>query len=659
MRLHKILALCCSYFLFASLLVNPSIAIAAPQSFSRIITIAAPNTAEGCINPLACLDASQSPFNQGGPFFVSGYYRFHKVADMPKDTSNTPSASVFGISVSDTGGKWQPFSTSFPSATSLDFRGLVLWYMAGELSMAGVKIENAAGEVIYDMESDESLISMSSTALARKGIWYLWYFGSYNEVLFTVTAPEVSLALVKGSRYTLDGTKLSGAAYGTDVRTVRSNFTNSETITAWRDGKQLSDSAAVTADTTFVYHIGQNDSVTYTLSPLTGDCNGDGKVDIRDLRAVKETSFGDLSSDNTTSLDINGDLRIDNSDISAMRNAITGDPLYVSQSIGAEALLSIANPIGRLHKDNHMLFMEHSATNFTLTGQLQGDVTATLLAEQARSPVDQSGLFIEVDGKMRYEKISAYSEYVNITLAKDLSPGMHTIRVYKAADAANDVIYISAVRYCGHLVQTAAPQRRIEFLGDSITAGIDVFPIGSVQHQVYGAATSYYSYAKMTADLLDASHYCVANSGWRLCYSLNPQYTIRSVYPYQSMRSAYSGGEYSFDWSPHVIVINLGTNDRFTADAASYRTDTLQLLQLVRQKHPNAAIIWAYGAMDSRHCSCQWIRDAVNEFATTDGNAYYVALPQNNNGANTHPSEAGQRALAQLLAERIRQIMGW
>ena len=659
MHLRQVLAVLCAGILMMGLSADLHTTSAASDTFQRIISISAPNTADGCINPLACLDASQAPFQKGGPFSVSGYYRFHKIAGMPKGTSNIPSASVFGISVSDTGGQWKPFTASFSTADSLSFQGILLWYMAGELSMAGLTIKNAAGEVVYDMESDTALTATDSTALLRKSIWYLWFFGNDHQVRFTVTAPEAPLGLIKGSCYKLQGTMLSGVPFGSDVLTVRSNFTKSEEITAWRGNKKLSDTDRITADTVFIYRHGKTDAVSITLAPLSGDYNSDGKIDIRDLRIVKESSFGDFSPEHLRSVDINGDLRIDNDDISLIRDGITGSLLYSKQSIGAEALLAMANPVGRLHKSNQMLFMEHSASNFTLSGQLQGDVTATVWVEQARSPADQHGLFIEVDGIMRYEKISACSKYIHVTLAKNLIPGKHTIRVYKATDAANDITYINTIQYSGQLTKSPVAERRIEFLGDSITAGIDVFPIGSAQHQKYGAATSYFSYAKKTADLLGASHYSVANSGWRLCYTLSPLYTIRSVYPYRAMGSAYNGGEYAFDFDPQVVVINLGTNDRFTADSATYQKDVTQLLQIVRQKNPQAAIFWAYGAMDAGHGSNQWIRAAVNAFAASDGNAYYVPLPQNNLGANMHPNEAGQDAIAKTLADAISKVMGW
>lgn len=658
MYLRKIFAVACSAALLVPLFCCAPVAEAAPN-FEKIITVSAPNTPTGCAAPFVSFDISQAPFDQGGPFMVTGYYNCRKDGVMYKDGMTSGSANVFGTSVEDTHGQWKEFTAYFGTASSLSFKGIDLWYMAGEVSIAGVVIQNVSGQVVYEMDKDPALTPMRSAALARKGIWYFFTYSSHPDFLFTVTAPEGPVGLVEGSGYSLTDNVLSGVPHGADVLTVRSNFTRSDRIAAYRNGKKLSDTAVVTPGTTFVYNKGKADMVTFTVGSMVGDLNGDGKLDIRDLRLVKKLSFGDSLTVDQTAADVDGNTEVNTEDAALIRNTITGQILYASQSVGADALLKLANPVGRLHKDNDMLFMEHSASNFTLTGRLQGDVTAKIWTERNSTNNDPIGLFVEVDDQVHYVSVNSTSHYSIVTLAENLAPGKHTIRVYKSSDAAHDQIFISTVRYNGQLSKTAASKRRIEFLGDSITAGADVFPDPSAQRSQYGALTSYYSYAKMTADALNASHYSVANSGWRLCYSLKSQYTIRSVYPYQSMRSAYEGGEYDFDWAPQVVVINLGTNDRFTATEADYKLDVQQLLQLVRQKNPGAAIFWAYGVMDNSHASNQWIRSAVEEFAASDGNTYYVSMVLNNGGAYSHPSEAGQRANAERLARVIKDVMGW
>ena len=658
MHLCKILAAVCSAALLMPLFCGVPKANAGVE-FEKYITISAPNTPTGCAAPLAAFDCSQAPFDKGGPFTVTGYYKCRLDGVMYKDGMTAGAANVFGVSVGDTAGQWKVFSSGFDTASSLTFKGIDLWYMAGELSLGGVVIKNAAGQVVYDMDSDPALTPVRSAALVRKGIWYLYTFSSYPDYLFTVTAPEVPLDTVQGSRYELQGNVLRGVPYGTDVLTVRSNLTRSDRITAWCDGKQLSDGDMVTPDTKLICDHGQAGSVTISLSDMVGDLNQDGKLDIRDLRLAKKLSFGENVTAALKAADIDGSAGVDAADVSAIRDAVMGGSFVTAQSVGAQALLELAAPVGRLCMYNDMLLMEHSACNFTLIGDLRGNVTADIWTERTSASADPIGLFVEVDGVVRYVSVTTRSEYATVTLAKELAPGKHTIRVYKASDAANDLVSISAVRYVGRLTQTPTAERRIEFLGDSITAGADVFALGSMQRERYGALTSYYSYARYTADALGASYYSVANSGWRLCYSLNPQYTIRSVYPYQTMGSAYAGGEYEFSWKPQVVVINLGTNDRYSAGEGGYKTDVRQLLQLGRQKNPDAAIFWAYGAMDQAHPSNGWIRSAVEEFAAADGNAYYISLPQSNAGANAHPDKAGQQAIAEAVTDVIRQVMGW
>ncbi len=663
MGVRKILSLCCVAAMLGGLFAGarPATVSAAepPAGCLKTITVSAPNTPTGCAAPLAAFDCSAAPFTSGGPFTATGYYQFHSEGVMQKDGYTSGSANVFGTPVSDTAGQWKRFTASFSTASSLTFKGIDLWYMAGDLSLCGLVIKNAAGQVVYDMDTDEALTAVDTTALARKGIWYFYTFSTHPDFRITVTAPEAPLDLVRGSNYLLSDNVLYGIPFGTEVSTVLSNLTRSDRITAWRNGSKLSGTAIVNPDTTFIYNKGQADSVTISVSAMVGDVNSDGKLDIRDLRLIKESSFGENVGANQFASDINGDTAVSAADVDLTRSAITGQILYAAQSVGVDSLLQLTNPVGRLHKDNSMMLMEHSASNFTVTGRLQGSVTATVWAERTSSVEDPIGLFVEVDGNMRFVSVPAVSQYTNITLAENLSAGKHTIRVYKSSDAANNIICISTLQYSGLLSKTSASTRRIEFLGDSITAGADVFPIGSAQRNQYGAITSYYSYAKLTADALGASHYSVANSGWRLCYSINPQYTIRSVYPHQSMRSGYEGGEYAFDWEPDVVVINLGTNDRFTAAYTEYTKDVQELLELVREKNPSATIIWAYGAMDTSHQSNQWIKTAVESFAATDGNAYYVSLPLNNSGANSHPNQAGQQACADTLVNTIKAIKGW
>ncbi len=661
MNRKKALVLLLCVALLPPLLGFPGGEVKAEPAICRSVTVCAPNTESGSINPLASLNTADERFQSGGPFTVTGYYKFRRIAGMPKETGNIPAAHVFGQTVADTNGSWVAFSSRFSATDELSFVGIHLWYMAGELSMGDVMIQNAAGDVVYSMAEDEKLTVGTSSSLVRKSIWFFYNFGDYPDFTVSVSGPVRPAGLVFGSPYEIgtDGLLL-GVPFGTTAQMLKSNFQNAGDMAVYQNGQRIADDAPVAGGMTLVYHAGQKDAVTYTLGPLTGDPNGDTVVDIRDLYLAKEYLFGRRRETPASALDLDGSSSVDEPDVSAIRDRILGKKTYPAHSVGAETLLVYANPVGRIQEVNGAVYLEHSASNITLTGDFSGDVHCSLYVEAASYPMDQPGLFVEVDGAMQYYPLNTVEEYVRVKVASDLKPGRHTITISKSTDARNDSLFLYAVSYSGYLEKSEGADRRIEFLGDSITAGAGVFhpQTQSELFARYGQTASYFSYAHLTAGLLDADYYAVANSGWQLCYTVSPSYTIQRVYPYATMRDTTASGYYDFSWQPQVVVINLGTND-WARTQAEIQENVRGLLALVRQKNPYAALVWAYGAMDSDHPSVAWIQTAVEAFAREDQNAYFVHLPENTSGGSNHPDAQGHRAIAEVLAAEIRAIMGW
>ena len=87
--------------------------------------------------------------------------------------------------------------------------------------------------------------------------------------------------------------------------------------------------------------------------------------------------------------------------LAAMAMVVTLIPVFAAAQTtvaGPDQILSMCNPIGRLTKYNDTLLMETSASNFTLCGQLQGDIVMDVTVEAFFS--EYHNLFVEVDGKM-------------------------------------------------------------------------------------------------------------------------------------------------------------------------------------------------------------------------------------------------------------------
>lgn len=448
--------------------------------------------------------------------------------------------------------------------------------------------------------------------------------------------------LILSSAYSTDSKYvIGGVSVNTTVDFLKSNFLDSKSVTVTYDGAAMSNSDLVLSGAVVDY----GDGYTYTVGSIFGDINGDAVTDIRDLKATKEFVFGDTTEIDATSANVIEDTVVNSSDVNEFRSTILGGGTVINYqpiSYGPSALLNYANPIGRLVEYKNAVFMESSASNFTISGYMKGDVKVQLYVDNIKT--DQYGIFIEIDGNDAtpyYRQLSAATD-MTVTVATGLSAGYHTIKISKSTDAKNDDIYVYSVTMNGTPMKTQGKKHKLEFVGDSITAAYGSYD---------GRTLSYYGYANFTADALDADYYSVANGGWRFTSGTN---CITDIYDDVSMQQ--NLGAYDFSYKPDVVVINLGTNDGTGTNGAGCTT----ILQLVRAKNPNAKIVYAYGLMGTAYADNEaTVKAKVEAFAKTDGNTYYCHLPANNGGVGQHPNVAGMQAASVVLANYIANLMGW
>ena len=527
---------------------------------------------------------------------------------------------------------------------------------------------NAIAEAtVYLTKGTHQLIVTGALADSNIGPWvdsdYLRLSGGLT-VAATQSYPQCGL--VDSSVYTLSGSTVSNVYKTTTVQTLKSNFFHALSVTD-QAGNTLADTDIVPNGAVVNCLNGS-----YTVSTYRkGDINDDGKIDIRDLKFVKELILGN-TADSDQAMDIDGTAGITVQDVAAFMQVIFGlnvDLNYMPSSIGPEAILELCNPVGRLTLYRQALFMESSASNFTITGDLKGDVVLDLHAECDNS-YDELGIFVEVDGVVTYHKLTRGVRN-QITIASDLTPGKHVIEVSKSTDAKNDSIYVYSVSYNGTLEETAQSDKYIEFLGDSITAGFGVFS---------GEATtkSYYSYANTVADLFGADYYSVANGGWRFganTYAAENESEKNNYigYIYEKLSMLRDVGAYDFARQPDVIVINLGTNDaiQFKTSATDfsqevYNADVSALLTLVRSCNPNATILWVYGAMDGSTDMqygdmADMLETAIAAYNSASGDniTFHNTLTANTAGKYQHPTAEAQAVNGREVAEIISQLTGW
>ena len=294
--------------------------------------------------------------------------------------------------------------------------------------------------------------------------------------------------------------------------------------------------------------------------------------------------------------------------------------------------------------------------DFTISGMefeldCAGDVYATFNASKISNSAAEGGVYftIVVDGvtlARDYCRIASVGE-TKVKLASDLPAGKHTFAIYRQSEHSFGEVGVCALSYEGEmLAKPADKDLYIEFIGDSISCGY-----GNLVSNGQGAGESLYSdgtqgYTYLTAQALNADWSTVSWSGLGCKYGYSST-TMQDVYPAQ--RYNYDKNTlYDFSKQPDVVILALGTNDNsMQSDAALKRAGLVEMLQLVREKNPNAPIVWIHGMMTNGVSAM--IEEIVAEFGGADAGYYACRLTQNNAGGGAHPSLAGQQTFANEL----------
>lgn len=270
-------------------------------------------------------------------------------------------------------------------------------------------------------------------------------------------------------------------------------------------------------------------------------------------------------------------------------------------------------------------------------------------------------------------------------LAEDLADGEHQIELFKRVEASpSGVPNAGAAEVLGFVLKGSAllppvlPERRLEFIGDSITCGYgnelatttpDTAPFTSRNENAHLA------YGAVTASTLGAQYLAVAYSGrgmsrnyGGLAGKIMPELYL-STRPDDATASAWNPAQYV----PDAVVINLGTNDFSTTgvDRAKFVANYTTFLETLRGYYPNAALVAALGpmlsdsypagerALSSARADIQSAVDART--AAGDSNVHVIEFsPQSSPwGEDWHPTNATHAKMAAQLSTFLKEILGW
>lgn len=263
-----------------------------------------------------------------------------------------------------------------------------------------------------------------------------------------------------------------------------------------------------------------------------------------------------------------------------------------------------------------------------------------------------------------------------VTLAEGLAPGTHTIRLLKLSETSRSAaVQVRAVQVQGSGIRPApAPQRVIEFVGDSITAGYGTR--AATRNAPYSTTEEdgSLSYAYLAAQAVGAEAEIVAVSGNGVyCNDDGGREDLMpSLYAYTDLLFERAVGRTIFTpWSnrdranpPQAVVINLGTNDQYTVlrqgKEAAFQAAYAAFLRQLRQANPDAALCVILGTM--KYDIWPAIEQTVAQYQaeTGDERVYTYRFPYRytdiEGGVTArHPAAAVHARMAADLAVQLRR----
>ncbi len=247
----------------------------------------------------------------------------------------------------------------------------------------------------------------------------------------------------------------------------------------------------------------------------------------------------------------------------------------------------------------------------------------------------------------------------------------------------------------GELCDIEDKPMKLEFIGDSITSGEGMIGAKKLNDWISLCFDSVLNYTNLTAEALNADYRVISQSGWGVTstWDNNPNGALPKIYTKvcgtcNALKESFGSlEEYDFsDFRPDFIVINLGTNDTGSLDQPEYKNSETgetfknyrgedgkpsketsehfvktakDFLVTLRKCNPGSKLLWAYGIYDLTF----WdeIKEAIKIFESENpGEKVYTlefpALTDEQVGARNHPGRPAHKMMAEMLADRIRNI---
>ncbi|MCV9386533.1 SGNH/GDSL hydrolase family protein [Reichenbachiella ulvae] len=261
-------------------------------------------------------------------------------------------------------------------------------------------------------------------------------------------------------------------------------------------------------------------------------------------------------------------------------------------------------------------------------------------------------------------------------LASGLSNGNHCVELFKRTEWDRGKTSFYGFKLEGEpriLAKDEEKKRKIEFYGNSITAGYAVEDTTGKDRPDSTFTNHYLSYAAITAGHFDAQRHTICKSGIGITISWFPM-IMPEIYDRVDPEDPESQWDFSL-FSPDLVVINLFQNDSWLVNmpereefktnfgdsapsdeelVAAYR----DFVSEIRAHYPENDIICMLGNMDATREGSKWpglVQSAVDSLQ--DDKIYTYFQPFKETGG--HPSVEEQQIMADGLIQFIENNIEW
>ena len=319
----------------------------------------------------------------------------------------------------------------------------------------------------------------------------------------------------------------------------------------------------------------------------------------------------------------------------------------------------------------------HPGTSFKM--KFEGTICLILLENRFKpgEGSDTTGNYYNIIVDNNPPLVVAMTGYDHMYRIEGLEKGIHTVEVFKLTESlvGHGIFRGLEIEKGKKLLPIKQPERKIEFIGNSITCGYGNEGDSPNCHFSAKTENNYLAYGAITARNLNAAYMAVAYSGKGVIqnYSLEDKETLPVIYDRIFPDKKESRWDFK-KWQPDVVVINLGTNDFAHAapDSALFVKTYLDFLKRIRWNYPKAHIFCIEGCMikdgwpagiPSLTLVKKFIESAVDNFKTdTDTKIetfYLTTAKEGDFGCDYHPNKRKHQMMAGELTSFIKLKTGW